>query len=132
MNNELNTNLILFAMLLGGIFTSVVWMTCLKWYRRRVIAKAKQQFETRLPFTLEELEAERELAKATHINELKMFELKISEMVRREAEANLKTKTALNRIGKLNDRVERLRLELAAQRKQQKIDKLNRADNLDL
>ena len=122
MNSELNTHLILFAMGMGALFVSVVWMFCLKWYKQRVIARAKQQFETRLPFTIEELEAERELAKANHIHELRLMECKLSELRKREAEANLKTKTALNRIGKLNDRVERLRLELAIQRQQKKVD----------
>jgi hypothetical protein len=48
--------------------------------------------------------------------------VRIAELQVREAEANLKTQTAMGRVGQLNDRVERLRLELAAKRQKKKIE----------
>ncbi len=112
-------------MFLGAILISGIWLIVLKIFKNRLIAKTKKDLETRLPFTIEEIEAEKELAKATHLHELKLLELQIAELKKREAESNLKTSNALNRINKLNDRVERLRLELAASRKQKQINDLS-------
>ena len=125
MNNDINLSVILIFMFLGAILISGIWLIVLKIFKNRLIAKTKKDLETRLPFTIEEIEAEKELAKATHLHELKLLELQIAELKKREAEANLKTSNALNRINKLNDRVERLRLELAASRKQKQINDLS-------
>lgn len=111
------------TLVLGGL-----WVIAMRWYRQRVVAKTRKEFETRLPYTIEEIEAERELSKAKHIHELRVMELRIAELEMREAEANLKTRTALGRVGKLNDRVERLRLELAAERQRKKIAAETTAD----
>lgn len=123
MTNDINVNVILVFMFLGAILISGIWLMIMKWYKFKLIAKTRKEFETRLPYTIEEIEAERELSRATHIHELKLLELKIAELEKREAEANLKTRTALARVGKLNDRVERLRLELAASRQRKLIEK---------
>lgn len=125
MTNDVNLSVILIFMFLGAILMSGLWLIVLKVFKDRLIAKTRKDLETRLPFTIEEIEAEKELARATHLHELKLLEVQIAEIKKREAEANLKTSNALNRINKLNDRVERLRLELAATRKQKQINDLS-------
>lgn len=125
MTNDVNLSVILIFMFLGAILISGLWLIVLKFYKNSLVNKTRKDLETRLPFTIEEIEAEKELARATHIHELKLMELQIAELKRREAEANLKTSNALNRISNLNERVERLRLELAASRKQKQINDLS-------
>lgn len=110
---------------LSILLTSGIWLYIIKWYKNKVINVTKRELELRMPFTIEEIEAERELTRTTHIHELKLLELQIAELKKKEAEANLKASSALNRIGKLNSRVERLRLELVASRKRSKIEELN-------
>lgn len=122
MNYDTIVNIGLVGAVIATFVVSGIWVMVMRWYRQRVIAKTRKEFETRLPYTIEEIEAERELSKAKHIHELRVMELRIAELEMREAEANLKTRTALGRVGKLNDRVERLRLELAAERQRKKIE----------
>ena len=121
MSHETIVNIGIVGAIIATLVVSGIWVMVLRWYRQKVIAKTRKEFETRLPYTIEEIEAERELSKAKHIHELRIMELRIAELEMREAEANLKTRTALGRVGKLNDRVERLRLELAAERQRKKI-----------
>lgn len=121
MSHDTIVNIGLVGAVIATLVVSGIWVMVMRWYRQKVIAKTRKEFETRLPYTIEEIEAERELSKAKHIHELRIMELKIAELEMREAEANLKTRTALGRVGKLNDRVERLRLELAAERQRKKI-----------
>ena len=121
MSHDTIVNIGLVGAVIATLVVSGIWVMVMRWYRKKVIAKTRKEFETRLPYTIEEIEAERELSKAKHIHELRVMELRISELEMREAEANLKTRTALGRVSKLNDRVERLRLELAAERQRKKI-----------
>lgn len=121
MSHDTIVNIGLVGAVIATFVVSGIWVMVMRWYRKKVIAKTRKEFETRLPYTIEEIEAERELSKAKHIHELRVMELRISELEMREAEANLKTRTALGRVSKLNDRVERLRLELAAERQRKKI-----------
>jgi len=121
MSHDTIVNIGLVGAVIATLVVSGIWVMVMRWYRQKVIAKTRKEFETRLPYTIEEIEAERELSKAKHIHELRVMELRISELEMREAEANLKTRTALGRVSKLNDRVERLRLELAAERQRKKI-----------
>jgi hypothetical protein len=125
MTNDVNLSVILIFMFLGAILISGLWLIVLKIFKNNLIKKTRKDLETRLPFTIEEIEAEKELARATHIYELKLLEVQIAMLKQREAQANLKTSNALNRINKLNDRVERLRLELAAGRKEKQINDLS-------
>jgi hypothetical protein len=123
MNNlDFNITLALFALGIGIVFASGIWFLIAQWVKKRTIARTRKEFESRLPLTIEEIEAERELTRAQHVYDLRTMELRISELVLREAEANLKTQTAMSRVGQLNDRVERLRLELTAARKRKKIN----------
>lgn len=122
-------SLIITVGFLAVILTSGAWLFIMRWYKNKVINVTKRELELRMPFTIEEIEAERELTRTTHIHELKLLELKIAELKKNEAEANLKASTALNRIGKLNSRVERLRLELVASRKRSKIEEIE-SDNI--
>jgi hypothetical protein len=115
-NLDFNITVALVALGFGITFASAIWVFIARWVKNRTIKKTRKEFETRLPLTIEEIEAERELTKAKHRQELRFLELKISELQVREAEANVKANTALGRISSLNDRVERLRLELAASR----------------
>jgi hypothetical protein len=121
MSHDTIVNIGLVGAVIATLVVSGIWVMVMRWYRKKIIAKTRKEFETRLPYTIEEIEAERELSKAKHIHELRVMELRISELEMREAESNLKTRTALGRVSKLNDRVERLRLELAAERQRKKI-----------
>lgn len=123
MNNlDFNITLALFALGIGIVFASGIWFLITQWMKKRTVAKTRKEFESRIPLTIEEIEAERELTRAQHVHELRLMELKISELTLRNAESNLKTQTAMGRVSQLNDRVERLRLELAAARKRKKIN----------
>jgi len=119
---DFNLTVAFFALGFGAILASGVWFFLVGWIKKKTINKTRKEFETRLPLTIEEIEAERELTKSKHIQELRALELKIAELKVREAEANLKTQTAMGRVGQLNDRVERLRLELAANRQKKKCE----------
>lgn len=122
--NSLDFNLTLgiFSLGLGITIASVISYFIVRWVKNNAIKKTRKEFETRLPLTIEEIEAERELTKAQHRHELRLLELKISELQLREAEANVKTSTALSRISTLNNRIEMLRLVLAALRKRKSVE----------
>ena len=122
--NSLDFNLTLgiFSLGLGITIASVVSFFVVRWVKSSAVKKTRKEFESRLPLTIEEIEAERELTRAQHRHELRLLELKISELQLKEAEANVKTSTALGRINTLNNRVELLRLALAAAQKRKKVD----------
>lgn len=113
---DFNITVGLFAIGFGVILASGIWIFIAKWIKNRTIKMTRKEFESRLPLTIEEIEAERELTRSQHRLELRMTEVRIAELQLREAEANLKANKAIARIGQLNDRIERLRLELAANR----------------
>jgi hypothetical protein len=121
-NLDFNLTVGLVAIAFGITLASAIWIMVMGWIKKRTISKTRKEFESRMPLTIEEVEAERELTKARHSHDLRLLELRISELVLREAEANLKTQTALGRVGMLNDRIERLRLELAAQRQRKRLN----------
>ena len=121
-NLDFNLTVGLVAIAFGITLASAIWIMVMGWIKKRTISKTRKDFESRMPLTIEEVEAERELTKARHSHDLRLLELRISELVLREAEANLKTQTALGRVGMLNDRIERLRLELAAQRQRKRLN----------
>lgn len=123
MNNvDFSITLGLFAIGFGVVLASAIWFIITKWVKRRAIKSTRKEFESRLPLTIEEIEAERELTRSQHRLDLRMMEVKIAELQLREAEANLKANNALARVGQLNDRIERLRLELVANRKRKKLN----------
>ena len=123
MNNlDFNLTVALIAIGFGITVASGIWIFIVRWVKTRTVKKTRKEFETRLPLTIEEIEAERELTRVKHLQELRFLELRIAELEVREAEANLKANTALGRISHLNDRVERLRLELAAKQKRKVIN----------
>ena len=129
MNNiDFNITLGLFAVGIGMVLTSIIAYFIIKWVRKRAIRNTRKEFESRMPFTIEEIEAERELTRARHMQELRLMELHISELRVREAEANLKSNVAMGRVSKLNDRIEMLRLELAAKQLNKQIKKVEYMD----
>lgn len=126
MNNlDLNITVALFALGAGVVLASLIWLKVASIIKNRTIAKTRKEFESRIPITIEEIEAERELTRAKHIQDLRVMELRIAELKVREAEANLKANNALSRVANLNDRIERLRLELVVSRKKDKIEENN-------
>lgn len=115
MNNlDFNITLGLFAVGLGMTIAATIAYFVFKWAKNRAVRNTRKEYETRMPFTIEEIEAERELTRARHMQELRFKELQIAELKVREAEAKLKANVALGRVEKLNNRLEMLRLELAA------------------
>jgi hypothetical protein len=127
-NIDFNITLGLFAVGIGMVLTSIIAYFIIKWVRKRAIRNTRKEFESRMPFTIEEIEAERELTRARHMQELRLMELHISELRVREAEANLKSNVAMGRVSKLNDRIEMLRLELAAKQLNKQIKKVEYMD----
>jgi hypothetical protein len=126
MNNlDFNLTMALFALGAGVVLASLIWIKVTSVIKKHSLEKARREFETRLPISLEEIEAERELTKAKHIQDLRAMELRISEIRVREAEATLKANNALSRVAHLNDRIERLRLELIVSRKKNKLEPEN-------
>jgi uncharacterized membrane protein YhiD involved in acid resistance len=131
MNNiDFNLTIGLFAVGLGMTIASVIAYFVIRWVRNRAITQTRKQFETRMPFTMEEIEAERELTRAKHVQELRLLELQIADLKVREAEANLKSNVAMGRVSKLNDRIEMLRLELAAKQLNKQVKKVEYVSNL--
>ena len=115
MNNlDFNITLGLFAVGLGMTIAATIAYFVFKWAKNRAVRNTRKEYETRMPFTIEEIEAERELTRARHMQELRFKELQIAELKVREAEAKLKANVALGRVEKLNNRLEMLRLELTA------------------
>lgn len=131
MNNiDFNLTVGLFAVGLGMTIASVIAFFIIRWVRNRAVTQTRKQFETRMPFTMEEIEAERELTRAKHVQELRLLELQIADLKVREAEANLKSNVAMGRVSKLNDRIEMLRLELAAKQLGKQVKKVEYVNNL--
>lgn len=125
MNNiDFNLTVGLFAVGLGMTIAGVIAFFVIRWVKNRAIIQTRKQFETRMPFTIEEIEAERELTRAKHVQELRLLELRIADLEVREAEANLKSNVAMGRVSKLNDRIEMLRLELAAKQLSKQVKKV--------
>lgn len=123
MNNiDFNLTVAIFALGAGIVLASLVWFKIAAVIKSRGVNKIRKEFESRLPITIEEIEAERELTKAKHIQDLRAMELRIAELNTREAEALLKANNALSRVAHLNDRIERLRLELVVSRNKNKIE----------
>ena len=131
MNNiDFNLTVGLFAVGLGMTIASVIAFFIIRWVRNRAVTQTRKQFETRMPFTMEEIEAERELTRAKHVQELRLLELQMADLKVREAEANLKSNVAMGRVSKLNDRIEMLRLELAAKQLGKQVKKVEYVNNL--
>jgi hypothetical protein len=109
--------MIIFGFLLAVPF-AIIW-------NRKSMMKLKVDMMQRLPLTLEQLDAEKELIRAHHAVELKHIELKIAQAKEAEAEANAMTAEGLNRIDKLNRRLEVLQLKLAAKSKTKDLRKVD-------
>lgn len=111
----------LVAMLLGFTLCVPVAVYAI----RRAVIKTKVQMMSRLPMTLEKIDADKELIRAHHGVELCRLELQIAEIKAAEAEANAKSSEALGRIDKLNRRIEVLQLKLAARNVRRDIRKVD-------
>jgi hypothetical protein len=122
---DFNITVALFAVGAGVMLASLVWMKVTSIIKKRSVDKIRREYESRLPISMEEVEAERELRQAKHIQDLRVMELRISELKVREAEAILKANNALSRVAYLNDRIERLRLELIVSRNKNKLEEDN-------
>lgn len=130
MNNvDFNLTIAIFALGAGIVLASLIWFRIAAVIRNRSVSKLRKEFESRLPITIEEIEAERELTKAKHIQDLRVMELRIAELKVREAEATLRANNALSRVAHLNDRIERLRLELVVSRKKNKLELQNAVES---
>jgi hypothetical protein len=79
----------------------------------------------RLPMTLEQIDADKEVVRAHHIIDLRQLELKIAQAQASEAEANARAQEGLGRIDKLNRRLEVLQLKLAAKSVKKEIRKVD-------
>ena len=113
---DFNLTMALFATGAGIVLASGVWFLIARWIRNSAIERTRKMYESRMPFSMEEVAAERELTRSQHTHQIRLLQLQLSELEIREAQANLKAAQSLNRISKLNDRIEMLRLELAAKR----------------
>lgn len=113
---DFNLTMALFATGAGIVLASGVWFLIARWIRNSAIERTRKMYESRMPFSMEEVAAERELTRSQHNHQIRLLQLQLSELEIREAQANLKAAQSLNRISKLNDRIEMLRLELAAKR----------------
>jgi hypothetical protein len=113
---DFNLSMALMAIGAGVVIASAIWMLITRWIRNSAVERTRKMYESRMPFSMEEVAAERELTKAEHLHEIRLLQLQISELEIREAQAKVKAAQSLNRISKLNDRIEMLRLELAAKR----------------
>lgn len=114
---DFNLTIALIAIGAGVVIASLVWILIARWIRNMAVERTRKLYESRLPFSMEEIQAERELTKSQHTYQIRLLQTQIAETELREKEANVKAATALSRISKLNDRIEMLRLELAAKRK---------------
>jgi len=103
---------------LGLVPTFLFWM-------RRTVINLKVDMMQRLPLTLAQIDADKEVMRAHHMIDLKALELKIAQAQASEAEANAMTAEGLNRIDKLNRRIEVLQLKLAAKSKTREIRKID-------
>jgi len=113
---DFNLTMALIALGAGVVVASGIWMLIARWIRNSAVERTRKMYDSRMPFSMEEIAAERELTKAQHTHQIRLLQLQLSELEIREAQANLKAAQSLNRISKLNDRIEMLRLELAAKR----------------
>lgn len=92
---------------------------------RRLIMRLKVDMMQRLPLTLDQIDADKEVIRAHHVIELKRLELQIAEAQASEAEARAMAAEGLSRIDKLNRRIEVMQLKLAARGKAKDIRKVD-------
>lgn len=109
----------------GVALASVILIPLTYYVRKRAVMNLRVDLMQRLPLTLEQIEADKELLRAHHVIELKRLELKIAEIQAAEAEANAAAAEGLSRIDKLNRRIEVLQLKLAARSKTKDIRRVD-------
>jgi hypothetical protein len=57
---DFNLTVAVFALGFGAVLASGIWFFLVGTIKKRTINKTRKEFETRLPLTIEEIEAERE------------------------------------------------------------------------
>ena len=98
----------------GFAIAMILWIPLSIWIIRRTTMRVKVDIMQRLPMTLEQIDADKDVIRAHHMIDLRQLELKIAEAQASEAEANARSQEGLTRIDKLNRRLEVLQLKLAA------------------
>ncbi len=126
---QLNINLDVWTPLLtigAGALIALVLAVPISYYvYRRKLMNLKVEMMRRLPMTLEQIDADREVVRAHHMIELRRLQLKIAELEAAEVEAKAQVQDSLSRIDKLNRRIEAMQIKLAARKVTKEIRKLD-------
>jgi hypothetical protein len=117
---QINLNFDLWTALISsgfGMLVAAVLLVPIAYalHRRRLMS-LKVKMMQRLPMTLEQIDADKDVIRAHHVVDLQRLKLRIAEIEATEAEANAKLHESLSRIDKLNRRIEVLQIKLAARK----------------
>jgi hypothetical protein len=123
------TNLEIWAMLVsvsvGFLIAAAILIPISYMIQRRRIMGLRVKMMKRLPMTIEQIDADKEVVRAHHMIDLRRLELRIAEAEAAEAEARAQAQESLTRIDKLNRRIEVLQLKLAARKATREIRRID-------
>jgi septal ring factor EnvC (AmiA/AmiB activator) len=122
---QLNLSIEIWTVLIAALSTATILIPIAYHLHRRSVMSLKVEMMRRLPMTLEQIDADREVARAHHMIELRRLQLKIAELEAAETEAKAQVQESLSRIDKLNRRIEVLQIKLSARKVTKEIRKLD-------
>jgi hypothetical protein len=122
---NLETWTMLLSVSVGFLIAAAILIPVGYMIQQRRIMGLKVEMMKRLPMTIEQIDADKEVMRAHHMIDLRRLELKIAEAGAAEAEARAQAQESLTRIDKLNRRIEVLQLKLAARKVTREIRRID-------
>jgi hypothetical protein len=122
---NLETWTMLLSVSIGFLIAAAILIPVGYMIQQRRIMGLKVEMMKRLPMTIEQIDADKEVMRAHHMIDLRRLELKIAEAGAAEAEARAQAQESLTRIDKLNRRIEVLQLKLAARKVTREIRRID-------